>query len=226
MATNITVVIPTYEMRGMWKQYLKRNLDILAKQTYKDFDVVVSDDSTHFVQSTIELMCKSYPFVTYVRNQGEKGISSNLNNAIKHATGNKIKILFQDDFLLGDDALQDIALNFKGNWMVTACEHSPDGVNMVRPFYPKYNDDIINGNNTISSPSVLTILNQDPLLFDENLNMFMDCDYYRRCYDKFGEPTIMNIINVVNTVGEHQESLNIKPEKIQEEKKYIKKKYV
>ena len=43
--------------------------------------------------------------------------------------------------------------------MVTASEHSQDGVNFYRPFYPNYNDQIHLGKNTISSPSVLTIKN-------------------------------------------------------------------
>ena len=34
----------------------------------------------------------------------------------------------------------------------------------------------------------------------------MDCEYYKRCYDKFGLPKILNIITVVNRVGNHQVS--------------------
>jgi hypothetical protein len=56
--------------------------------------------------------------------------------------------------------------------------------------------------------------------------MLMDVDYYKRCYDKFGEPTILNKINVVNTVGSHQVSQNITPEQMEQELNYVKEKYV
>ena len=65
------------------------------------------------------------------------------------------------------------------------------------------------GKNTISSPSVLTIKNEKPLLFDEKLIWLMDVDYYKRCYNKFGNPKIINNINVVNRIGLHQVSNSI-----------------
>ena len=34
----------------------------------------------------------------------------------------------------------------------------------------------------------------------------MDVDYYKRCYNKFGNPKIINDINVVNRVGSYQVS--------------------
>lgn len=226
MTTKISVCIPTYEYQGLGLNFLKHNLDMLAKQTFKDFEVVVSDDSTYFAQAGMENLCKQYPFVRYVRNVGKKGICSNINHAMRQANGEIIKILFQDDFLYDENSLQKIADNFKGEWMVTACEHSPDGHIMTRPFYPRYNHNIHRGDNTISSPSVLAIRNKDILEFDENLVMLLDCDYYKRCYDKFGEPTILNEICVVNRTGKHQVSMNITPAQFEEELEYVKTKYV
>ena len=222
---KISVCIPVYEMKGLGLVYLKNNLDRLSNQTFRDFEVIVSDNSTYFARDAMKSLCSKYPFVKYFWNE-TKGISANTNNAIKQAKGELIKILFQDDFLYSENSLQEIVDNFKGDWMVTACEHSPDGKTMTKPFYPVYNDKIYLGNNTISSPSVLTIKNDNPLLFDENLSMLMDVDYYKRCYDKFGEPTILNKINVVNTVGSHQVSQNITSGQMSEELEYVNKKYV
>lgn len=222
---KLSIVIPTYEQKGLGLAFLRQNLEAISKQTFKDFEVIVSDNSTYFAQMTMEAECKRYAFVKYFRCDN-KGISANTNNAIKHAMGDIIKIIFQDDFLYDENSLQKTVDAFKGDWLVSACEHTEDGKKMIRPFYPKYNNDIHLGNNTISSPSVLTILNKEPLLFDENLSMLMDCDYYKRCYEKFGEPTILNEITVVNTVGSHQVSQNITREQFNEELDYIKKKYV
>lgn len=221
---NITVCIPVYEQKGLGLTFLKRSLDIISEQTYKDFDVVVSDNSTYFARDKMKSLCAQYPFVTYVWNES-KGISVNTNNAIKLAKGKIIKILFQDDFLYGDDALEKIAHAFKGDWLVSACMHNENGV-IGRPFMPRYNKDIYFGNNTISSPSVLAFRNYGHLLFDENVSMLMDCDFYKQCYDKYGEPTILPEITVVNEVGEHQAQNHITQEVLAEELEYIKKKYV
>ena len=70
--------------------------------------------------------------------------------------------------------------------------------------FPKYNKKIHLGKNTIGSPSVLSIKNENPLFFDENMTWLLDCDYYKRLYDKYGEPLILNEINVVIGTGKHQ----------------------
>lgn len=217
-------------MRGKGDVFLKQSFDILTRQTFKDFDVVVSD---HSKNNIIKNLCATYKNkldIKYFRNSEHIGNSSaNINNAIKKATGKLIKILFQDDFFYGDNSLEDIANNFdleKDRWLITACEYSGDGINFYRPFYPKYNKKIHLGNNTISSPSVLTIKNEQPLLFDENLLWLMDCDYYKRCYDKFGDLKILNTINVVNRTGNHQVSNTIADNSLRKrECAYILRKY-
>lgn len=222
---KISVCIPVYEQKGLGINFLRRNLEMLSKQTFKDFEVIVSDNSTYFVADKIEWMCKSYKFVKYYKNP-IKGLVKNTNFAMSKASGNLIKVLFQDDFLFHENSLQDIWDNWKGGWLVTACEHTRDGENMIRPFYPKYNANIYLGDNTISSPSVLTMENEGHLEFDEELEMLMDVDMYKRLYDKYGEPTIVNKINVVNTVGDHQVSMNVTPAQFNSELEIVKQKYV
>ena len=68
---------------------------------------------------------------------------------------------------------------------------------------PKYNDSIHTGYNTISCPSVLTVKNDiETLSFDEEYNWLSDCEYYRRCYDKFGLPTVLPNVCTVNRDAE------------------------
>lgn len=208
MKKLISVCIPTYEMRGLGDKYLKESFDILLNQTFKDFDVVISDNSK---TEMVKEVCDQYKDrldITYVKNPGLVGtMPSNTNNAIRNASGKIIKILMQDDYLYGDHSLEEIAKDFdldKDGWLVTACIHTQDGKTFYRPFYPRYHDKIHIGRNTISSPSVLAIKNENPLFFDENLIWYVDVDYYKRCYDAFGAPKIVNTINVVNRLGAHQ----------------------
>lgn len=209
----LSICIPTYEMKGYGHIFLEKSFKILINQTFKDFDVIISD---HSRDNLIENLCIEYKDklkIHYYKNNNNLGSSSaNINNAIKNANGKLIKILFQDDFLFNEKSLENIVQNFnleKYNWLVTACTRSKDGVTFLGSFYPKYNHLIHLGKNTISSPSVLTIKNESPLLFDENLLWLMDVDYYKRCYNKFGNPKILNEINVVNRTGAHQVSSSI-----------------
>ncbi len=221
--------MPTSDMRGMSSVFLKHSFEILMKQTFKDFNVVITDNSTN---DDVKKTCEQYKNkldINYSKNADINcGMSANVNNSIKKATGKLVKILFLDDFLYSPDSLQEIVDAFdltKDHWLVTACEHSKDGKTFFRPYYPRYNDQIHLGKNTISSPSVLTIKNENPLFFDEKLTWMMDCDYYKRLYNTYGKPKILNKINAVNRVGEHQ-TTNEMTEKIRkDEYDYVVEKY-
>ena len=43
--SDISICIPTYEFKGDGVKYLSELLDSLRKQTFKNFDIVVSDHS-------------------------------------------------------------------------------------------------------------------------------------------------------------------------------------
>jgi len=156
-------------------------------------------------------------------------MSSNVNNALLNANGEIIKILFQDDFLVDNNSLEQQLIHFVGNhnhWLITACCHSKDDLCFYNAFYPRYHDDIHYGENTISSPSVLMIRNENIELFDESLFWLMDVDYYKRLYDKFGFPSICNYITVVNREHDRRVSNNEATEEIrQKELNYINQKY-
>lgn len=226
----LSVCIPTYEMHGVGVQFLKHSFDVLVAQTFRDFEVVVSD---HSRGNEIRDLCTKYQDkldIKYYKNtEGIGSSSANINNAIKKARGKLIKILLQDDFLYTNNSLGEIAQQFdieKDHWLITACEHTTDGINFYMPFYPKYHEKIHLGRNTISSPSVLTIKNDHPLLFDEKLLQRSDGDYYKRSYDRFGEPKILNTINVVNRTGPHQVSNTMITESLKDaEYRYILEKY-
>jgi len=226
----LSVCIPTYEMNSLGCVFLKQSLNVLTKQTFKDFDVVISD---HSKTDVIKDLCDKYKDkldIKYYKNSEHIGSSSaNINNAIKKAEGTLIKILFQDDFLYNKDSLRHIVKSFnlkRNNWLVTACEHSKDGNSFYRPFYPRYNKEVYLGNNTIGSPSVLTIKNENPLLFDNNLLWLMDCDYYRRCYDAYGKPKKLKKICVAIRTGDYQVTNTIATEGLRKkEYEYVVNKY-
>ena len=203
----ISVCIPTYEMGGQGHIFLEKSLNILCNQTFKDFDVVISDGSK---DDAIKDVCAKYNNrldIHYHRNPNSKGASSNLNYVISKATGKLIKLLCQDDYLYGTHSLEIVAKNFdleKDTWLVTGCVHTKNDIDFFNPFHPRYNNRIHLGKNTIGAPSVLTIKNDHPLFFDENFMWFLDCDYYKRYHDRYGMPKTVSEIAVAIRLGEHQ----------------------
>jgi hypothetical protein len=195
-----SIAIPTYGYNGKGVEFLEHNLNILFKQKFIDFEIVISD---HSVDDTIFEVIKNYPTIKYVKCEHGRGIiSPNLNNAMKHCQGKWIKVLFQDDFLYDENSLKKqyeiLNENPDIKWLVTSFQHSNDGSTFYRLYNPTYSDNIWTGNNTLGNPSNLTLKNKDLLFFDEELNWLVDCEYYYRMFLKHGKPTIINEVTVVN----------------------------
>jgi len=195
---KLSCAIPTHSMKDSG-YFFRRLLDSLWNQSFQDFEIVVTDNSD---DNVIKEICEWYRTgIKYFRNP-IKGMAQNTNEAIRRAKGELIKILYMDDYMAHDDALEKIVKHFKGQWLVSGCTHIRVGENYTHQIHvPYYSDEISKGQNTIGSPSVLTIKNENPLIFDENMTWTLDIDYYKRMYDLYGEPTILKDINVV--IGLH-----------------------
>ena len=197
---KISVCIPVYEMYGVGVQMLERCLESLEQQTFKDFEVVISDNSDGV---SLWKVLKLFDLRFLYLNNPIKGMAPNTNCALTHARGELVKILYQDDYLAHNNALQLIVDNFKTEWLITACSNNP------RPYY--------SSQNTLGSPSVLTMRKDTMLLFN-NLKWTLDLDLYKRLYKKYGKPTILNDINVIMGIGEWQQTSHLTDEeKLKEE---------
>ena len=204
----ISLAMPTYESFGRGVEFLEFQFQRFIEQTYKDFEVVISD---HSKDDNIENLCKRYDNlinINYLRNELHRGnFTYNTNEAMKRCKGDIIKILYQDDFLWDKHSLQKIhdAFGEETKWLVTSCEHTNDGTIFNRHHQPAYNDEIYTGKNTIGNPSVLSIKRcEDMLYFDERMIWTVDVDYYKRLHDKFGPPAILNDITVVIRLWDKQ----------------------
>jgi glycosyltransferase involved in cell wall biosynthesis len=224
----ISVCIPTWGVNGDGGSLVGELLESLVLQTFTDYEVVVSDHSDDDLVSNVIDLYKSRLNINYTRNTNDVGNSpSNVNNTIRRAKGDIIKIMFQDDLFVDINALNKINKSFDDSncqWLVTGCNHTTDGVNFYREMVPRWNPNILIGVNTISSPSVLSFRNQDPVFFDESLVMLMDVEYYHRLYLAYGLPTILDDVLVSNRLHDNQISSNYN-EDIVKEVSYVKNKH-
>jgi len=205
---KISVCIPTWEQYGRGVEFLKNNLEKISNQSHNNFDVVISD---HSKNNEIENLCFEYKDrleLNYFKNSSKFGNGpANTNNAILNAKGDIIKIIFQDDFFYENNALEIIEEKFNNGakWVVNGCNHThDDGKTFSNFMVPYWNENIPTGTNTISSPSVLSFLNDEPCLFDEELVMLMDCEIYYQLYRRYGLPTIISNTLITNRMHPHQ----------------------
>jgi glycosyltransferase involved in cell wall biosynthesis len=213
----IAIVIPAYDMHHQGVHFLRRALESISKQKQVDFSQMIVVVSDHSVNFAIEKFLKGYqpPFqVHYVRNQSHFGnISHNLNLAIEFVLQNSpasyIKVLFQDDYLLEEDYLVQILQliqETKPDAIITGATHSTDGKNCFNPITPKNNPFLIFGQNTISSPSTLTLSRQvcEQERCDEHVQLFMDVDWYYRIFKSYSSIVYAPHLFVVNGVWDGQ----------------------
>lgn len=227
---KLSVAIPTCEYNNRGVEFLDDLLRTISIQTFKDFEVVISD---HSVNSKIEEFCDQniYDlFIRYYRCDVNHGNGPyNTNNAIRLCEGEIVKLMFHDDFFYDDESFEKIVLNLNGNedWLLCGCNHTfDDGHSFFNEMYPRWNDNILNGVNTISSPSVLAFKNHlfDKVQFDVNLKMMMDCDFYYHAKLEYGDPVYLNDILVTNRIHKDQISSNYK-NKFEDEVNFCRKKY-
>lgn len=202
----VSICIPAYEMYGKGDMHLKRSLDILARQTYKNFEVVVSD---HSISDLIENCCLAYKDVLnlkYIRNEKDRGTSSgNLNVALDHASHEIIRIIFQDDSLSDEGALERAVKYFVysgAKWMANGCNHREISTGRIyHNHYPVFvQGALYTGVNSLGCPSVITLC-KNSIRLDVHLPALMDLDFYEQLYSLYGEPVIFNDINT--TIGVH-----------------------
>ncbi|ULQ53784.1 glycosyltransferase family 2 protein [Flavihumibacter fluvii] len=107
MPPFFSICIPAYERVN----YLRRLLDSIAEQTFRDFEVIISDDSK---TDQVLALVKAYSdklTIRYFQNSPSLGTPSNWNNAISKAAGQWIKLIHDDDWFASRDSLKKFAEN-------------------------------------------------------------------------------------------------------------------
>lgn len=95
MSKLISVIIPVYNV----KRYLKKCLDSIIYQTYKDLQIIIIDDGSN---DGSELICDEYSKKDsriMVLHQKNSGVSAARNNALDEANGDYISFIDADDYL-------------------------------------------------------------------------------------------------------------------------------
>lgn len=203
---KVSIAIPTYECHGIGWLYISELLNSIYKQSYKNFEVIISDQSTDKKTKELVKYYSKHMDIKYLDSTKlERKIGVNMNNAIKHCSGDIIKTMCADDFFVADNALERIVNSFascENKWMVVGTVHCHSIHVLHTRMIPYYHDKIHLGANTISSPSVLAMRVKEYL--DENLSLLIDCEHFKRLYVKYGEPFIIQDVLMCNRIHDKQ----------------------
>src|SRR5438128_12549487 len=93
-APLISICIPAYKRTVE----LKRLFNSIVIQTFKDFEIVITDDSP---EESVAILCNEYRSklpIAYYKNKIRLGSPANFNQSIAKATGEWIKMMNDDDW--------------------------------------------------------------------------------------------------------------------------------
>jgi glycosyltransferase involved in cell wall biosynthesis len=201
----ISICIPAYKRT----EFLKRLLDSVVAQTFRDFEVIVTDDSPG---NEVENLCSSYHHqfsISHYRNIQQLGTPENWNESIRKAKGQWIKLMHDDDWFSGENSLQFYVDAIKNNptssFFFSAYrniyldEKKEESVfissfryNMIRK-----NPVTLFAKNVIGPPSVIIHKNDRQIFYDKNFKWLVDFEFYIR-YFKNTKPVYIDkeLVNV------------------------------
>jgi hypothetical protein len=132
---KVSVCVPTYNGAA----FLSQTLDSITAQTFDDFEVIIVDDmSTDETIAIAEAYVAAEPRARFVRNAERAGSSArNANKCLRHARGEWIKFLFQDDLMAPTCLARMLEAGERGRFVVGWHDYvfAPDVDAAVRHYY-------------------------------------------------------------------------------------------
>ena len=183
---KVAVCIPYYRKTDT----LKRLLLSVKSQTFDDYIVIVTDDSSD--PEAEELVGSFDDRFLYYRNEVQLGPTKNCNQAIRLSQSyhpQYVKVMHHDDYFNCEDSLEQYVKMLDDNpEAIFAFSGSKSDINMGQETYERFAQEeqisrlrenkysVLEGN-FIGDPSV-TIIRNTGILMDENLIWLVDVDWY------------------------------------------------
>jgi len=205
----ISICIPAYKH----VDYLQRLLDSILSQTYKDFEIIITDDSQDDSVAGLIEKYKDKTDIRYYKNEKPLGTPENWNEAIRKATGKWIKIMHNDDWFANDEALQIFYDNIQEHpddvFFFSAFQNVEADTGKKQIVKLSYTDKNFFESNPyhllkkvyVGNPSC-TILRKDlDVWYDKRYKFIVDFDYYIRVIQQTKMPVYID--EVLLNIGFH-----------------------
>jgi glycosyltransferase involved in cell wall biosynthesis len=186
MSPFISICIPAYKR----VKYLDRLLASITKQEFKDFEVIITDDSDDFsVKELVELYKHKFQLV-YHKNETALGTPANWNAAISIAQGEWIKLMHDDDWFAEEKSLSIFAENtqkskkfiFSGYKNIYESSKPPQEIYITSAWQNRiiHEPETVFALNVIGPPSVTMLHKSITMQYDERLKWRVDQEFYIR----------------------------------------------
>lgn len=203
---KVSICVPTYNN----VHEVERLLASVRQQTYADYEVVITDDSTGTeIEKLVERLADVR--IRYVHNSEKLGHIYNWNEAIRRAEGDYIKIMFSDDWFTYPESLGEFVkmleehpeadLAFSNSMQVSEKESYERKISPS--FIPKLKADwrhIFLGNE-IGAPSD-AIYRRNGIEFDEKSNWASDLELYLHIFSQ--NPQFAYTTKPLISIGMHE----------------------
>ncbi len=167
---------------------MPRLLDSIARQDYKDYEVIVNNNSE---EHRLEEICKEYAQrinIKYYKNPVELSAGANWNRCMDLCTGEWVKVMHDDDWFATDDALSEFAKaaeqQKKFIWCGWITKNESDGAEVSKQMTPEYAQKIIEnpfllfGHNTMGPPSCIMTHHSIKIRYDVRMTWLVDIDLF------------------------------------------------
>ncbi len=220
----ISICIPAYKNID----FLKRLLDSIGTQRFREFEVVVTDDSP---DEAVGRLCGEYALhfpLRYFRNERQLGTPENWNEAVRKAGGEWIKIMHDDDWFQDEESLSAFA---------AAAQAHPDAPFIFCAYRDVFLDKggerlmfvparryrvflrepaVLFARNIVGPPSAVLYKRSLPVRFDPAIKWVVDIDFYIRVLAGGGKPFYIDKVCVNVGLGSQQVTMDCKRQRVVE----------
>ena len=228
---KVSIVIPTYEAKGHAISLLRELLYSIQSQEYKDIEIVISDHSKdNLVKEHVDSWKEKMNIVFFKNEKGYGNSSINMNEGIRKASGEIIKIMHMDDVFCNNTAISKMvdamSKDASIKWGAFGFTHNyvKEGTIRREVVPAEYQSEVMSDSALMGCPSVSFFINDGTNFFDENMIIVNDFDMHHRLQKKYGKPFIIEDISIIIRIHEDQvtSSLSTYKEKELEEMNYFK----
>lgn len=177
---RVSIAIPAYNA----SEGVKRLLNSIDRQEYKDYEIIITDDSTN---DDIYRLVKERTDIRYYKNDPGKGATGNWNEALRRCSGEYLKIMHHDDWFTDEKSLgrlvEMLESDPKADFVFCGTRQvekdrcfdraiSDEDVELIRQDYRN-----LYLGNTIGAPSAV-MHRRCGCVYDEHLTWLVDMEFY------------------------------------------------
>lgn len=224
-----SICIPTYNS----VHYLKKLLNSLFIQSFNDFEIVISDDST---TDDVMNFCNEIEDhrIRYFKHNSIQSATENWNDALRNATGKYRMLVHHDDYFYDENSLAQIHQNCidygeKDAYFLGFKNETP----VKKYFYNRFVFKSIQEKpskllfvNYLSAPSCLVMHQNVNIKYDIKLKWLVDVEFYERLFHNYSSIGYLPEIKMVIGGGDERITNTISNKDILSEFLYLRKKKI